>query len=81
MRIGKFKIADSLSNSPDMVKLLMNMKILNKQSDWAAAGITEILAEFEEFDDIKEGDVIPTYEFIFRRHMDGTIERLPAIKL
>lgn len=75
MRLGRFLVADSVKDEQAIVGLLTLMDIRREQPDMHVAGVTEYLAVFAEFDDLSEGDVIPLYEFVFKREVNGSVTR------
>lgn len=75
MRLGRFIVCDSLKGDSAIKGLLAEMDVRREEPGMSVAGTTEYLAEFSEFDDLAEGQMIPQYEFVFTRNSDGSFTR------
>lgn len=81
MKIGRFSVEDEIRKDVEVAELLSLMNILREAPSMTIAGVTEILAKFDEFDDIDNGQVIPEYQFIFDRQPSGEVTRRKAERI
>lgn len=81
-RVGLIKITDDLieENPNGVMKYLMSQIIVIRAEHILWNRTVEYIALCEQFDEVGEGEVLPEYQAIARRHPDGeitlTFERL-----
>jgi hypothetical protein len=83
-RIGKFYVTKELFESPppELAKFLneIHVYVLNHENGYGGDKYS-LVAEFEEFDLIEDGEEIPEYRIMWERQSDGTTRRLPVERI
>ena len=88
-RLGFIEIA-LINNKPSDDDLLMRRLLFEKMTplsmniddNWSNGIIQKVLCYCDDFREINEGEVIPKYQVMFRRHSDNstTLEDITEIK-
>jgi hypothetical protein len=68
-------MVNAVRDHDEVVKLLGMMRVIREVPSMDFAGVVEILAEFDEFDEVPEGQKIPAYQFTFTLSESGEVTR------